>query len=73
MNVQDPNIVMRPLFAYEAKKPLHTGVRTGVHDLSSIYVCLSVCLCNIRVLYTHCCLWKWPRQKTNQLNGRCHI
>ena len=61
MNVQDPNIVMRPLFAYEAKKPLHTGVRTGFHYLSSIYVCLSVCqsaclsvclcLCNIRVFY----------------------
>ena len=26
---------------------------------------------NYRV-YTHCCLWKRPRQKTDQVIGRCH-
>ena len=23
-------------------------------------------------VYTHCCLWKWPHQKTNQFLRRCH-
>ena len=40
-------LVMRPFFAYRAKKPLHTGVRTGCHCLISLSVCLFVC--NIRV------------------------
>ena len=30
-------------FASKAKKPLHTGVRTELHDLISLSVCLSVC------------------------------
>ena len=35
---------MRPRFSFKAKKPLHTGVRTGGHYLISVSVCLSVCL-----------------------------
>ena len=41
----------RPSFAYKAKKPLHTGVRTGCHYLISpsvcvclMYVCLYFCM-----------------------------
>ena len=37
-------LVMRPFLAFRAKKPLHTGVRTGCHYLIS----LSVCMCDIR-------------------------
>ena len=37
------------VFCFEAKKPLHTGVRTGCHYLISMSVCLSVC--NIRRFY----------------------
>ena len=33
--------LMRQRFAFRAKKPLHTGVRTGCHYL----ICLSVCVC----------------------------
>ena len=44
-------LVMRPFFAFRAKKPLHTGVCTGCHYL----ICLSVCVrvCNIR-RFTDC-------------------
>ena len=35
------------LFAYKAKKPLHTGVRTGCQYL----VCPYVCMCSIRRFY----------------------
>ena len=34
-----------------AKKPLHTGVRTGCHYLITLSVCVSVCMCNIRRFY----------------------
>ena len=34
---------MRPFFAFRAKKPLHTGVRTGCHYLISLSVCVCVC------------------------------
>ena len=37
-------------FAYRAQKPLHTGVRTGLHYLISLPVCLPVCMCNFMVL-----------------------
>ena len=23
-------------------------------------------------IVSHCCLWQWPHQKTNQFIGRCH-
>ena len=36
-------IIMRLFSAHGAKKPLHTGVRTGCHYLISLYACLSVC------------------------------
>ena len=39
--------LMRPFFAVRAKKPLHTGVRTGSHYL----VCRCVCTCDIRRFY----------------------
>ena len=35
------------VFAFGAKEPLHTGVRTGCHYLISLSVRLSVCMCNI--------------------------
>ena len=37
---------MRPFFAFRAKKPLHTGVRTGCH----YFICLLFCVrvCNVR-------------------------
>ena len=35
------------VFCLQAKKPLHTGVRTGCHYLIS----LCQCVCNIRRLY----------------------
>ena len=38
------SFLMRPFFAFRAKKPLHTGVRTGCHYLISLSVCLSVCV-----------------------------
>ena len=41
---------MRPFFAFRAKKPLHTGVRTGCHYLIS----LSVCVCATFVGFTDC-------------------
>ena len=47
----------RLFFAFRAKRPLHTGVRTGCHYLISLSVRLSVCLCicqcacNIRRFY----------------------
>ena len=34
--------VLRPSVAYRAKKPLHTGVRTGCHYLISLFVCVYV-------------------------------
>ena len=37
------------VFCLLAKKPLHTGVRTGCHYLISLSVCL--CVCNIRRFY----------------------
>ena len=41
-----------------AKKPLHTGVRTGCHYLISLSVrlsvCLSVCVCGTYVGYIDC-------------------
>ena len=44
-------LLMRPFFAFRAKKPLHTGVRTGCHYLISpsvcvclMYVCLYFCM-----------------------------
>ena len=42
---------MRPRFAFKAKKPLHTGVRTGYHYFNSL-VCVSVCV--TFVVYTDC-------------------
>ena len=42
---------MRPFFAVRAKKPLHTGVRTGCHHLISL-VCL--CACATFVVFTDC-------------------
>ena len=39
----------RPLFALRAKKPFHTGVRTGCHYLNSLSVCLR--MCSIRRFY----------------------
>ena len=43
-------------FASKAKKPLHTGVRTELHDLISLSACLSVydCVCVTVVLFTDC-------------------
>ena len=41
---------MRPFFAYRAKKPLHTGVRTGCHFL----ICLFVCVCVTFVVFAEC-------------------
>ena len=35
---------MRTFFALKAKTPLHTGVRTGCHYVTSLSDCLSVCL-----------------------------
>ena len=35
---------MMPFFAYKAKKPLDTGVRTGLHYLVCLSVCLPACL-----------------------------
>ena len=40
-------------FCPSAKKPLHTGVRTGCHYFICLSVRLSVCMCNIR-RFTHC-------------------
>ena len=37
-------------FAYRAKNPFHTGVRTGFHYL----ICLSICLCVTIVDFTGC-------------------
>ena len=39
--------------AFEAKKPLHTGVRIGCYYFINLYVCSSVCvcMCNIRRFY----------------------
>ena len=37
------------VFCLWAKKPLHTGVRTGCHYLFCLSVC--VCVCNIRRFY----------------------
>ena len=37
------------VFAFGAKEPLHTGVRTGCHYLISVLMC--VCVCNIRRFY----------------------
>ena len=45
-------LIMSPLFAYRAKKPLHTGVRTGCHYISSLSVRLSVCV--TFVIFTDC-------------------
>ena len=36
------------VFCLEAKKPLHTGVRTGCHYLIRLSVRVSVSVCNIR-------------------------
>ena len=46
--------LMRPFSAYKAKKPLHTGLRTGCHYLISLCpsVCLSVCV--TFVVFTDC-------------------
>ena len=30
------------VYCLQAKKPLHTGVRTGCHDLITLSVCVSV-------------------------------
>ena len=35
---------MRSFSAFRAKKPLHTGVRTGCHYLVSLSVCVHVCV-----------------------------
>ena len=52
---------MRTFFAFRAKKPLHTGARTGCHYLISLSVYLSVCLsvhlssvCVTFVVFTDC-------------------
>ena len=37
------------VFCLQAKKPLHTGVRTGCHYLISLCACQ--CVCNIRRFY----------------------
>ena len=40
---QESLFILRPFFAFRAKKPLHTGVRTGCHYLISlcVYVCVT--------------------------------
>ena len=40
------------VFCLSAKKPLHTGVRTGYHYLISLSVCVSVCV--TFVVFTDC-------------------
>ena len=47
-------VVMRPSFAFRAKKPLHTGVSTGCHYLVSLSVRLSVCVCVTFVVIIDC-------------------
>ena len=50
--------IVRPFFACKAKKPLHTGVRTGCHYLISLSVrlavCVSVSVCVTFVVFTDC-------------------
>ena len=41
-------------FCIQAKKPLHTGVRTGCHYLFSLSARLSVCVCVTFVVFTNC-------------------
>ena len=45
--------LMRQRFAFRAKKPLRTGVRTGCHCLIGLPVCLSVCR-NVRLCVCGC-------------------
>ena len=42
------------VFCLQAKKPLHTGVRTGCHYLINLSVCPLVCLCLTFVVFTDC-------------------
>ena len=44
------------VFCLQAKKPLHTGVRTGCHYLISLSVCVCACVrvCVIFVVFTDC-------------------
>ena len=44
-------VVMMPFFCLYTKKPLHTGVRTGFHDVISLFVCLSAVYC---LHFSHC-------------------
>ena len=53
------------IFTFQAKKPLHTGVRRGCHNLISLTVflsiCLSVCLCACVCVYdcVYMCHFRW--------------
>ena len=69
-NVSPLEFIMRPFFAYKAKKPLHTGVRTGWHHLICSSFCLSylsvcLCMCNIRrfLLITRAVQGRFPRTR----------
>ena len=47
--------IMRPFFAFRAKKALQTGVRRGCHYLFSLsVVCLFVSVCVTYVVFTDC-------------------
>ena len=46
-------LLMRTFFAFRAKKPLHTGVRTGCHSVF-VSVCASF------VVFTDCESWSRP-------------
>ena len=44
---EEPDVVAklrRPFFAFRAKKPLHTGVRTECHYLINPSVCVCACV-----------------------------
>ena len=60
-------IVMRLFLAFRAKKPLHTGVLTGRHYLTS----LSVCACVKFVVSTDCesCTWSIPTSSGSMESG----
>ena len=45
-------VLDNPIFSLRAKKPLHTGVRTGCHYLICLLVCVRVCV--TFVVFTDC-------------------
>ena len=53
-NRQKSFFITRPCFAYKAKKPLHTGVRTGCHYLIRLPVCLFLCVFVTFLVFTDC-------------------